>query len=86
MLEAPTDAIIKMELTCVCSSGLWGYRGLDGEIHDHFMGHEYVGVVEGVGAEVKNVKAGALVVGPFVASDNTCEICRAGYQSFCTHV
>ncbi len=84
-LEAPTDAIIKMELTCVCSSGLWAYRGLDGEIQDRLMGHEYVGVVEEVGAEVKNVKAGDLVVGSFVASDNTCEICQAGYQSFCTH-
>ncbi|MCQ9346267.1 alcohol dehydrogenase catalytic domain-containing protein [Corynebacterium phoceense] len=77
---------MKMELTRVCSSGLWAYRGLGGEIQDRVMGHEYVGVVEEVGAEVKNVKAGALVVGPFVASDNTCEICRAGYQSFCTHV
>ena len=49
------------------------------------MGHEYVGVVEEVGDDVKNVKVGDFVVGSFVISDNTCEICQAGYQSNCVH-
>ena len=49
------------------------------------MGHEYVGVVTEIGAEVKNVKVGDFVVGSFFASDNTCEICQAGYQSRCVH-
>jgi threonine dehydrogenase-like Zn-dependent dehydrogenase len=49
------------------------------------MGHEYVGVVEEVGDEVATIKAGQFVVGSFFASDNTCEICRAGYQSSCVH-
>ena len=49
------------------------------------MGHEYVGVVEEIGDEVKNVKVGDFVVGSFVISDNTCEICRAGFQSKCVH-
>src|SRR3712207_1091744 len=47
------------------------------------MGHEYVGVVEEVGTEVTTVRPGQFVVGSFFASDNTCEICRAGYQSRC---
>ena len=49
------------------------------------MGHEYVGIVEEVGAEVKNIEPGQFVVGSFFASDNTCEICRAGYQTACIH-
>ena len=49
------------------------------------MGHEYVGVVTEIGADVKNVKIGDFVVGSFFASDNTCEICQAGYQSRCVH-
>ncbi len=49
------------------------------------MGHEYVGVVEEVGSEVRNVAPGDFVVGSFFASDNTCEICRAGYQSRCVN-
>jgi threonine dehydrogenase-like Zn-dependent dehydrogenase len=50
------------------------------------MGHEYVGIVEAVGSEVKNIKPGQFVVGSFMASDNTCPICQAGYQSRCVHV
>lgn len=49
------------------------------------MGHEYAGVVEQVGADVMNVKPGDFVVGSFFVSDNTCEICQAGYQSRCVH-
>ena len=49
------------------------------------MGHEYVGVVEQVGDDVRNVEVGQFVVGSFATSDNTCEICRAGYQSHCVH-
>jgi threonine dehydrogenase-like Zn-dependent dehydrogenase len=49
------------------------------------MGHEYVGVVQEVGSEVRNIKPGDFVVGSFFASDNTCEICQAGYQSRCVH-
>jgi threonine dehydrogenase-like Zn-dependent dehydrogenase len=78
----PTDAVIRVEAACVCGSDLWPYRGVD-ESHDQPMGHEYVGVVEQVGDAVRNVKPGDFVVGSFFASDNTCEICRAGYQSRC---
>ena len=49
------------------------------------MGHEYVGVVEEVGSDVRTVRPGQFVVGSFFASDNTCEICQAGYQSRCVH-
>jgi threonine dehydrogenase-like Zn-dependent dehydrogenase len=80
----PTDAIIKLTATCICGSDLWPYRGA--EAVDHLaMGHEYVGVVEEIGSDVKTMKPGDFVVGSFVISDNTCEICQAGYQSKCVH-
>ena len=80
----PTDAVIRLTATCICGSDLWPYRGV--EPADHvLMGHEYVGVVDEVGAEVKTMKPGDFVVGSFVISDNTCEICRAGFQSKCVH-
>ncbi len=79
----PTDAIIRMSATCVCGSDLWPYRGLEPITEPIPMGHEYVGVVEEVGSEVRTITPGQFVVGSFFASDNTCPICRAGYQSRC---
>ena len=81
----PTDAIIRTVATCVCGSDLWPYRGLEPVGDPHPMGHEYVGVVEEVGAEVTNVKTGQFVVGSFATSDNTCANCRNGWQSSCLH-
>jgi threonine dehydrogenase-like Zn-dependent dehydrogenase len=79
----PTDAIIRLSATCICGSDLWPYRGLDTPDWPMAMGHEYGGIVEEVGSEVTTIKPGQFVVGSFFASDNTCEICRAGYQSSC---
>lgn len=81
----PTDAIIRVTAACVCGSDLWPYRGLEEVGGPAPMGHEYVGVVEEVGDDVQDVRVGDLVVGSFWSSDNTCEICRAGYQSYCVH-
>ncbi|GAA3463663.1 zinc-dependent alcohol dehydrogenase family protein [Saccharothrix longispora] len=84
-ITAPTDAVIRLTATCVCGSDLWPYRGIEEVDGPAPMGHEYVGVVEEVGGDVRNVRPGQFVVGSFFASDNTCEICRAGYQSSCVH-
>ncbi|MDA3624648.1 zinc-dependent alcohol dehydrogenase family protein [Saccharopolyspora oryzae] len=81
----PTDAIIRLTAACVCGSDLWPYRGVEHLDGPTPMGHEYVGVVEEVGSEVANVEPGQFVVGSFFASDNTCEVCRAGYQPSCPH-
>jgi threonine dehydrogenase-like Zn-dependent dehydrogenase len=81
----PTDAVLKVAAACVCGSDLWPYRGLEDVDGPAPMGHEYVGVVEQVGEDVKNVQVGDFVVGSFFASDNTCEICRAGYQTHCVN-
>ncbi|MBP5803415.1 zinc-dependent alcohol dehydrogenase family protein [Microbacterium maritypicum] len=84
-ITRPTDAVIRIAATCICGSDLWPYRGANEVDHDP-MGHEYVGVVEEIGAAVQTLKVGDFVVGSFMASDNTCEICQAGYQSRCVHV
>ncbi|MEV4202157.1 zinc-dependent alcohol dehydrogenase family protein [Micromonospora globbae] len=81
----PTDAIIRLSATCICGSDLWPYRGVEAVKGPAPMGHEYVGVVQDVGSEVRNVTPGQFVIGSFFASDNTCVICRAGYQSSCVH-
>jgi threonine dehydrogenase-like Zn-dependent dehydrogenase len=81
----PTDAVIRVSAACVCGSDLWPYRGIgtDDSAWPAPMGHEYAGIVEEVGDEVETIEPGQFVVGSFWASDNTCEICRAGYQSAC---
>jgi threonine dehydrogenase-like Zn-dependent dehydrogenase len=84
-IVAPTDAIIRMSATCVCGSDLWPYRGLDGSDRPTPIGHEYCGIVEEVGRDVRSVKRGQFVIGSFFASDNTCPHCKAGYQTNCEH-
>ena len=81
----PTDAIIRVSAACVCGSDLWPYRGVEEYQWPAPMGHEYAGIVEEVGAEVRTIKPGQFVVGSFWATDNACEICRAGYQSACVN-
>jgi threonine dehydrogenase-like Zn-dependent dehydrogenase len=79
----PTDAIIRLSATCVCGSDLWPYRGIEAVDGPAPMGHEYVGIVQEVGRQVSTIRPGQFVVGSFWASDNTCELCQAGYQSSC---
>src|SRR3954452_14438652 len=81
----PTDAIIRMSATCICGSDLWPYRGIEAIGGATPMGHEYCGVVEEVGRDVTTIRPGKFVVGSFWASDGTCELCKAGYQSACVH-
>lgn len=81
----PTDAVIRLSATCICGSDLWPYRGVERGDGPAPMGHEYVGIVEEVGRDVRTIKPGQFVIGSFFASDNTCENCRAGYQTSCLH-
>jgi len=84
-ITAPTDAIIRIAVTCVCGSDLWPYRGIQKIDRPTRMGHEYCGVVEEVGSAVKSIKPGQFVVGSFATSDNTCPHCQHGYQSSCVN-
>lgn len=79
----PTDAVIRISATCVCGSDLWPYRGIEKVAGPQVMGHEYVGIVEEVGRDVRNIEPGQFVIGSFVISDNTCAICQGGYPSRC---
>ena len=83
----PTDAIIiRVSAACICGSDLWPWRGIEkvGPATP-MVAYEYVGVVKEVGSDVASIKPGQFVIGSFFASDNTCEICRAGYQSRCVN-
>jgi threonine dehydrogenase-like Zn-dependent dehydrogenase len=83
-IAAPTDAIVRVVLGCVCGSDLWYYRGESP--HDLGpIGHEFIGVVEEVGAEVRGVAQGDLVIAPFTYCDGTCPNCRAGVTSQCVN-
>jgi threonine dehydrogenase-like Zn-dependent dehydrogenase len=84
-ITEPTDAIIRLSATCVCGSDLWPYRGIEPVQGPSPMGHEYAGIVQEVGSQVTNITSGQFVIGSFFASDNTCELCQAGYQSACLH-
>jgi threonine dehydrogenase-like Zn-dependent dehydrogenase len=74
-----------LSATCICGSDLWPYRGLETVDWPSPIGHEYVGIVQEVGSQVTTTKPGQFVIGSFFASDNTCPICQAGYQSSCLH-
>jgi threonine dehydrogenase-like Zn-dependent dehydrogenase len=81
----PTDAIVRLPASCICGSDLWPYRGFNPIAEPAPMGHEYCGIVEEVGRGVRSIKPGQFVIGSFLASDNTCPNCRAGYQTSCQH-
>src|SRR3954451_20299366 len=82
--EAPTDALVRVVLACVCGSDLWFYRGISQ--HDESgVGHEFIGVVEAVGPAVTAVAEGDFVIAPFAYSDGTCPNCVAGVQTACLH-
>src|SRR6185369_11184455 len=81
----PTDAVLTVTRACICGSDLWPYKSMAQSETGRVMGHEAIGVVESVGADVRTVKAGDLVVMPFAWSDGTCEFCRKGLQTSCIH-
>jgi len=71
-LKQPTDALVRITRACICGSDLWPYKDLPPTENGRRMGHEAIGVVEAVGAEVRKVKKGDFVVMPFAYSDGTC--------------
>src|SRR5213595_3971141 len=81
----PTDALVRVTHAAICGSDLWPYRNMEPAEGGRRMGHEFIGVAEDVGAHVHTVKAGDLVVTPFVWSDGTCVFCRHGLQVSCLH-
>ncbi|MFJ8282412.1 zinc-binding dehydrogenase [Streptomyces griseoviridis] len=84
-IQQPTDAVVRIVLSCVCGSDLWPYKSLAPTDTPRHMGHEFLGVVEDIGADVRTLKRGDVVVAPFVWADNTCAYCREGLQTSCPH-
>ena len=84
-LQEPTDAVVRVLLSCICGSDLWPYGSRPPSEHGGRMGHEFLGVVEDTGSDVSNVTRGDLVVAPFVWADNTCDFCTEGLQTSCRH-
>jgi threonine dehydrogenase-like Zn-dependent dehydrogenase len=82
-LQQPTDALVRVVRACVCGSDLHPYHGMPASDQGTPMGHEFVGVVEEVGANVSTVKRGDFVIAPFAYSDGTCEFCREGLHTSC---
>src|SRR3954471_4601122 len=85
-IAAPTDAIIRVVLACICGSDLWPYNDMPKSETGQSMGHEAIGVVTDVGSDVRTVKPGQLVVIPFAISDGTCQFCRNGLNTACEQV
>ncbi|MFJ4865364.1 MULTISPECIES: alcohol dehydrogenase catalytic domain-containing protein [unclassified Streptomyces] len=81
----PTDAIVRITLACVCGSDLHPYHSMNKTDRGVPMGHEFLGVVEETGSQVRGLKRGDFVVSPFAYADNTCAICRDGFHTACPH-
>jgi threonine dehydrogenase-like Zn-dependent dehydrogenase len=81
----PTDAVIRVTRACVCGSDLWPYQKMEHSDTGRVMGHEAIGVVEDVGADVRMIKRGDFVIMPFAFSDGTCTFCHDGLQTSCIH-
>ena len=84
-LVEPTDAVVVVTRSAICGSDLWPYKSMEPDETGRRMGHEFIGVVESVGDDVQTLKAGDVVVTPFVWSDGTCVFCREGLHTSCLH-
>ncbi|MBM2619869.1 zinc-dependent alcohol dehydrogenase family protein [Actinoplanes sp. LDG1-06] len=85
VISTGRDAVVRVVASCVCGSDLWGYRGVRTITQPRRMGHEFVGVVEAVGADVRTVKTGDFVIAPFYVCDGVCVNCRNGFSTSCLH-
>ncbi len=84
-LIEPADALVRVTRAAICGSDLWPYKSMPHSDAGRRMGHEFIGVVEAIGADVETVKAGDLVVSRFLWSDGSCIFCREGLPSSCPH-
>src|SRR6266576_6141684 len=81
----PTDAVITVTKACICGSDLWPYKSMEPSEVGRPIGHEAIGVVEAVGADVRTLKVGDVVVMPFAYSDGSCVFCHEGIHTSCLH-
>jgi len=84
-IVSPSDALVRVTRACICGSDLWPYEAMERSESGRVMGHEAIGVVEAVGADVRKLKVGDFVIMPFAYSDGTCVFCHEGLQTSCVH-
>jgi len=84
-IVSATDAVVRVTSACICGSDLWPYEAMARSESGRVMGHEAIGVVEAVGADVRKLKVGDFVIMPFAYSDGTCDFCHEGLQTSCLH-
>ncbi|MEA2784688.1 MAG: alcohol dehydrogenase [Candidatus Eremiobacteraeota bacterium] len=84
-IQAPTDALVRVVDAAICGSDLWPYRGVAKWADGARLGHEFTGVVEAVGAEVRGVRVGDFVAAPFSYADGSCAFCHDGLYTSCKH-
>src|SRR5947209_347785 len=84
-LIEPTDALVVVTRAAICGSDLWPYKTMEYSETGRRMGHEAIGIVEAVGADVRTLKFGSVVVMPFAYSDGTCAFCHEGLHTSCVH-
>jgi threonine dehydrogenase-like Zn-dependent dehydrogenase len=83
-IKEPTDAIVRVTSTAICGSDLHLYEVLAPFLEEgDILGHEPMGIVEEVGSEVKQIKAGDRVVIPFNISCGQCYMCDQGLFAQC---
>jgi threonine dehydrogenase-like Zn-dependent dehydrogenase len=82
----PSDAVVRVTRACICGSDLWPYNLMEATSRGQSMGHEAIGTVEAIGADVQTLKVGDLVIMPFAHSDGSCPFCHEGLQTACVHV
>jgi threonine dehydrogenase-like Zn-dependent dehydrogenase len=85
VIRQAQDALVRVVRSCVCGSDLHPYHSMPDTPQGASMGHEFIGIIEEVGSEVATLQRGDFVIAPFAVSDGTCEFCRAGLQTSCTH-
>src|SRR5215203_5697444 len=82
-LIEPTDALVKVTRAAICGSDLWPYNAMEHDETGRGMGHEAIGVVEAIGADVRTMDVGDVVVMPFAYSDGSCEFCHEELHTSC---
>ena len=84
-IKESTDALVVVTRAAICGSDLWPFKGMKPSDVGNRMGHEFIGIVEAVGKDVRKIKVGDLVAAPFAWSDGTCEFCQEGLHTSCLH-
>jgi alcohol dehydrogenase len=83
IIQHPRDAVVRVTSTAICGSDLHIYNGLFPQLRPLTLGHEFMGIVEDTGPEVKTLKIGDRVIVPFPIACGRCWFCAHGLPTAC---